>query len=108
MATNARACAMKASTVKLDAYVVDVLMPDLVGHDRHPGAFLVFLYFWRCTAGGRSRVSRSLNEIAEGTGLSKRAVQSALKRLVSRRLVRMRRDGITAVPEYEALRPWDR
>ena len=31
------------SAVPLDAYVLDVLMPDLVGHDRRPSAFLVYL-----------------------------------------------------------------
>ena len=31
----------------LDEYVVDVLMPDLVGHDRRPSAFIVFLFLLR-------------------------------------------------------------
>jgi hypothetical protein len=26
--------------ITLDSYVVDVLMPDLVGHDRRPAAFI--------------------------------------------------------------------
>jgi hypothetical protein len=30
-----------------DEYVVDVLMPDLVGHDRRPAAFIVFLFLLR-------------------------------------------------------------
>src|SRR6266536_1055507 len=33
--------------VTLDTYVVDTLMPDLVGHDRAPSAFLVFLFLYR-------------------------------------------------------------
>jgi hypothetical protein len=33
--------------MELDDYVVDVLMPDLVGHDRHPSAFLVYLFLSR-------------------------------------------------------------
>ena len=35
------------STLSLDQYVVDVLMPDLVGHDRSQSAFIVYLYLWR-------------------------------------------------------------
>lgn len=93
----------------IDPYIVDSLMPDLVGHDHQPGAFLVYLYLWRQAREPQGEVVvRSLSEIAEGTGLSKRAVQSALKRLTSRRLVRVHREGITAVPEYEVLRPWAR
>jgi hypothetical protein len=34
------------STLALDPYVVDVLLPDLVGHDRSPAAFLVYIYLW--------------------------------------------------------------
>ena len=33
------------------AYVLDTLMADLVGHDRQPSAFLVYLHLWRRTAG---------------------------------------------------------
>jgi DNA-binding GntR family transcriptional regulator len=50
----------------------------------------------------------SLQELAAGTGLSKRAVQEALGRLVKRRLVDVSRPGITAVPVYTVHRPWDR
>jgi hypothetical protein len=40
----------------LDRYVVDVLMPDLVGHDRSASGFLVYLYLWRqATAAGARR-----------------------------------------------------
>jgi hypothetical protein len=31
----------------IDAYVVDVLMPDLVGHDRRPATFVVYLFLLR-------------------------------------------------------------
>ena len=52
----------------LDPYVVDTLMPDLVGHDRRPSAFLVYLYLWGRTHAGRSRTDEiPLREIAEGT-----------------------------------------
>jgi DNA-binding transcriptional ArsR family regulator len=95
--------------IALDDYVVRTLMPDLVGHDRQPSAFLVYLLLWERSVAGRQRpVAISLREIAEGTGLSKRAVQSALAVLGRRRLVSARRDGPTAVPEYTVHRPWAR
>jgi hypothetical protein len=97
------------TTVSLDPYVVRTLMPDLVGHDRHASAFVVFLLLWERTEGGRQRnVPLSLRVIAEGTGLSKRAVQTALGVLARRRLVTARRHGPTAVPEYTVHRPWAR
>ena len=40
--------------VALDAYVIDSLMPDLVGHDRRPSTMLVFLYLWRRTKQDKS------------------------------------------------------
>ena len=92
----------------LDPYVVDVLLPDLVGHDRHPSAFLVYLLLWHRTAGGRREAALSLRELAEATGLSKRAVQGALATLERRRLLAVERAGPTAVPGFRVLRPWDR
>ncbi len=53
----------------LDNYVVDVLMPDLVGHDRRPATFIVYLYFLRHAAKGkRDTLSVSLQTIATKTG----------------------------------------
>jgi hypothetical protein len=98
---------MSAIGLGLDGYIVRTLMPDLVGHDRQPSAFLVYLFLWERSAGGRQRhVALSLRVIAEGTGLSKRAVQAALAVLARRRLVSARRGGPTAVPEYTVHRPW--
>jgi DNA-binding MarR family transcriptional regulator len=106
--------------ISLDGYVIDTLMPDLVGHDRQPAAFLVYLFLWRQTAAtgiaepadssaaGEVTVQRSLREIAECTGLSKRAVQSAVKRLADRKLIAVSRESITAVSEYRVLMPWRR
>jgi hypothetical protein len=97
------------TTVSLDAYVLDTLMADLVGHDRQPSAFLVYLFLWRRTHGsGEAAAQVSLLDIAMGTGLSKRAVQEALRLLAKRRLLSIQREGITAVPVYEVLRPWIR
>jgi predicted transcriptional regulator len=97
------------TSLPLDGYIVRTLMPDLVGHDRQASAFVVYLFLWERTEGARQRnVALSLREIAEGTGLSKRAVQTALTSLARRRLVTARRDGPTAVPEYTVHRPWAR
>ena len=78
-------------------------MPDLVGHDRRPSAFLVWLACWRLAG-----APASLRELSEGTGLSKRAVQEAVRRLVRRRLLQVEREGPTTVARYHALRPWRR
>jgi hypothetical protein len=95
--------------VRVDAYVFDVLMRDLCGHDRMPSAFLVYLHLWSASSGKRVRTVRtSHQQIAEATGLSKSAVQSAVKRLVRRRLLRGYREKVTSTPEYTVLRPWIR
>lgn len=97
------------TTVPVDAYVLDTLMADLVGHDRQPSAFLVYLFLWRRTHGsGEPTAQVSLLDISTATGLSKRAVQEALRSLTKRRLLTIEREGITAVPVYGVLRPWRR
>ena len=93
--------------VTLDAYILDTLMADLVGHDRQPSAFLVYLSLWRGMESS-STVQIALRDIAEATGLSKRAVQAALSWLVKRKLISVARASITAVPVYTVLRPWRR
>ena len=95
--------------VEIDDYVLDTLMADLVGHDRQPSAFLVYLFLWRRTFGvGAPNVQVSLFDVAAGTGLSKRAVQEALRWLSKRRLLSVQREGITAIPVYTVNRPWVR
>ncbi len=100
-------CSMRK--IELDEYVIATLMRDLVGHDRQASAYLVYIYLWWLTErASEARVAVSLNELAEGTGLSKRAVQDAIARLHKRRLLSIKRESITAVPEYAVLRPWAR
>jgi DNA-binding GntR family transcriptional regulator len=96
-------------SLELDVYVIDTLMRDLVGHDRQPSAYLVYLYLWSRTDGAR-RVSDpiSLRTLAESTGLSKRSIQEAIGALEKRRLVVVHRTHPLAVPAYEVLRPWRR
>lgn len=93
--------------VPVDQYVLDTLMPDLVGHDRQPSALVVYLALWRRTIGeDTSAVQLSLSDLAVATGLSKRAVQVALSWLSRRRLISVQRASITAVPVYTVRRPW--
>ncbi len=89
--------------MEIDPYVIDVLLPDLVGHDRHPSAYLTYLYLYRQVD---KSAELSLRQIAEGTGLSKRAVQAALARLEGRGLIGVERDSITSVGRYTVMRPW--
>ena len=107
MAINAIESIMKK--IELDEYVLETLMRDLVGHDRQASAYLVYLYLWWLTdKSAEPRVAVSLNDLADGTGLSKRAVQDALARLHKRKLISIKRENITAIPEYAVLRPWAR
>ena len=93
--------------IPVDAYVIDTLMRDLVGHDRKPSAFVVYLYFWRRLATSRSgSVHLSHQAIAEATGLSRSAVQAGIRILLRRRLVRSRKAFPTATPEYSLIRHW--
>src|SRR5262245_59172703 len=60
----------------LAPYIVDTLVRDLVGHDRAPSAFLVYLWLWHNTRGlGRRRLGASLQMLATETGLSKSSIQ---------------------------------
>jgi len=95
--------------ITLDAYVLETLMADLVGHDRQPSAFLVYLGLWRLARQSRRRrVRASYRDLARETGLSKASVQAGVATLGRRALVAVRRESITSVPEYTVLRPWAR
>ena len=95
--------------VTVDAYVLDTLMHDLIGHDRSASAFVVYLHLWRQSLGkDLPVVQTSLRDIAEGTGLSKRGVQEALGILSRRKLIGISRQTITDVPVYTVKRPWRR
>ena len=93
--------------VRIDRYVVETLMRDLVGHDRTPSAFVVYLFLWTRTFGAKAKSVRiSHKAIADETGLSKSAVQAALSHLRRRRLLKTSRESITAIPEHVLARPW--
>jgi hypothetical protein len=95
--------------LQLDDYILDTLMVDLVGHDRQPSAYLVYLFLWRQTHGRHQSAAQvALQDIAEQTGLSKRSVQSAIGWLAKRKLIGVARESITAIPVYTVMRPWRR
>ena len=95
--------------MKIDPYVIDTLMRDLVGHSRSAAAYLVYLYLYRQTHGtGRESVAASYAALAEATGLSKRSAQNAIAHLLVRRLIRSRRLKPTSTPVYTAMTPWVR
>jgi hypothetical protein len=94
-------------TVPIDDYVLDVLMRDIVGHDQQPAAFLVYLFLYGRAARQRWQpVKASLRMVADETGLSKSAIQTALVKLHGRELIATSRDHATAVPAHRVLRHW--
>jgi len=95
--------------LSIDAYVVDVLMPDLVGHDRRPATFVVYLFLLRQAAKARrDTISVSLQTIATNTGLSKSTVQTALRHLRRRKLLDPTITATVVAPVRRIMRPWVR
>jgi hypothetical protein len=92
----------------IDAYVIETLLPDLVGHDGRASAFIVYVYLWSQCDGATGTVAMSYPRIAEETGLSTRAVQDAVRHLVKRRLLAVTRPTTTSTTSYRVLRPWVR
>jgi len=95
--------------ISLDDYVVDVLLRDLVGHDRHPVAF--FVYLWLTAEQQRRRgeaVEISYRDLAESIGVSKSSAQAAVSRLLRRKLLASTKATVTATPRYTVLTPWKR
>jgi hypothetical protein len=95
--------------ITIDAYVVDVLMPDLAGHDRRPATFIVYLFLLRQAAKAqRDAVSVSLQTIAAKTGVSKSTVQIGLRHLRRRKLIDPTVVATVSAPVRRVLRPWIR
>jgi hypothetical protein len=94
------------STISVDGYVIDTLMRDLVGHDRSPSAFLVYLMIEAQAQCGRVFLSHSA--LAERTGLSKRTCQEAVRLLSRRGLIETLRARSTEAAQYRPVRPWVR
>ena len=111
--------------LKLDPYITDILLRDLVGHDRRPASFLVYLWLAveqqkseQQKTGQKSEqqkyaqqrraspVTISYQELAESIGISKSSAQSAVAWLVRRKLLAATKTTITATPAYKVLTPW--
>jgi DNA-binding MarR family transcriptional regulator len=90
----------------LDDYLVETLLPDLVGHDRTPSAFLIYLKLWHMAGGPGRGLPASLSTLAVETGLSKSSVQAALRLLRKRNYVISKRSSPTAIPIHTVHAPW--
>jgi hypothetical protein len=90
----------------LDDYVFDVLMRDLVGHDRKPTSFLVYLWLAAEQLRNENSVQISYQDLAESIGISKSSAQAAVRWLVKRKLLSATKESVTAAPKYAALTPW--
>jgi hypothetical protein len=92
--------------MQIDDYVTDTLLRDLVGHDRRPVSFLVYLWLAAYQARAGAPMQVSYQELAESIGVSKSAAQSAVGWLVRRKLLATSKANPTAIPTYTVLTPW--
>jgi hypothetical protein len=92
--------------LKIDDYVTDVLMRDLVGHDKRPVSFLVYLWLAAEEQRRGAEVQISYQELAESIGVSKSSAQTAVGWLVRRKLLNVSKATVTATPCYAVLSPW--
>jgi hypothetical protein len=89
-----------------DDYITDVLMRDLVGHDRKPAGFLVYVWLAAEQAKRRAQVQVSYEEMADSIGISKSSAQGAIRWLVKRKLLSVKKQTVTATPCYTVRSPW--
>jgi hypothetical protein len=94
--------------LSVDPYVTDVLMRDLVGHDRRPVSFLVYLWLAAEQQRRGATVKISYRELAESIGVSKSSAQAAVGWLVQRKLLVVGKASVTATPRYAVQSPWKR
>ncbi len=99
--------------IAIDDYVIDVLMRDLVGHDRRVVSFLVYLWFTGEQGKEQGKEQRkahvveaSYRQIAESIGVSKSSAQAAVGWLIRRKLLASTKKTVTATPRYIVLTPW--
>jgi len=90
----------------LDDYIIDVLMRDLVGHDRKPVCFLVYLWLAVEQTRRETEVRVSYEEMAESIGISKSSAQAAVRWLLKRRLLAVKKQTVTSTPCYTVRSPW--
>ena len=90
----------------IDDYVTDVLMRDLVGQDKRPVCFLVYLWLASEQQRRGGQVQISYQELAESIGVSKSSAQTAVGWLAQRKLLSVSKATVTATPCYGVLSPW--
>lgn len=94
------------SVALTDDYITDVLMRDLVGHDRRPASFMVYLWLDVEQSRRGAAVKISYQELAESIGISKSSAQVAIGWLVTRKLLSVTKEAVTSTPEYVVQHPW--
>jgi hypothetical protein len=94
------------SMLKLDEYVLDSLMRDLVGHDRRPVSYLVYLWLAAEEQRQKKPVSISYGDLAQSVGVSKSSAQGAVAWLIHRKLISSTKANVTATPNYTVQTPW--
>lgn len=92
--------------IKLDDYVLDALIRDLVGHDRRPVCFLAYLWLAAEQQRQKKAVTISYRDLAESIGVSKSSAQAAVAWLVRRKLISVTKTSVTATPSYTVQTPW--
>jgi len=93
--------------LNFDEYVTDVLMRDLVGHDRRPVSFLVYLWIAAEQQRRGSAVQISYQDLAQSIGVSKSSAQASVGWLLRRKLLTVTKASVTATPSYTAQTPWN-
>jgi DNA-binding transcriptional MocR family regulator len=94
-------------TIPIDDYVLDVLMRDIVGHDRQPAAYLVYMWLYGQAARTKWKpIAASLRTLADATGLSRSAVQTAMELLRRRELIASTSDSPTGTSRHRVRRHW--
>ena len=89
-----------------DDYVIDVLMRDLVGHDRRPVSFLIYMWLVAEQKRRDGAVEISYQELAENVGASKSSAQAAVAWLIRRKLLTSAKKTVTATPQYTTHKTW--
>ena len=92
--------------VKFDEYLLDSLMRDLVGHDRRPVSYLIYLWLAAEQQRQKKPVTISYSDLAESVGVSKSSAQSAVAWLIHRKLITSTKVNVTATPSYSVQTPW--
>ncbi|WP_263416272.1 helix-turn-helix domain-containing protein [Terriglobus albidus] len=95
-------------SIPLDAYIPQTLLRDLVGHDRKPAAFLIYLWLYAEQQRTGEPIVISYAALAEETGLSRSAAQTAVAWLRKRKLLAVKQESVTATPVYTVQTPWRR